>query len=65
MQATMTETEDRFLRRREVERLTGLSCAAIYRRMREGIFPESVKIGRGQVRWKLSDVRKWMEGLST
>ena len=35
---------DRLLRRREVEELTGLSRASIYRLMRRGRFPRPVRV---------------------
>ena len=37
--------EVRILRRREVERLTRLSKASIYRKMRTGTFPLPLKLG--------------------
>lgn len=56
--------DDRMIRRREVERMTGLSRAAIYNQMRIGTFPEARRIGAGPygaVAWSLREVRTWME----
>jgi prophage regulatory protein len=48
------------MRRREVERVTGLSRAGIYKAMRGGYFPENVKIGVNAVRWRVADVQRWL-----
>ena len=52
---------DRLLRRREVEGLTGLSRASIYRLMRRGRFPLPVRVSARAVRWKASDITIWIE----
>ena len=52
---------DRLLRRREVEELTGLSRASIYRLMRSGSFPLPVRVSATAVRWKASDIAVWIE----
>ena len=49
------------LERREIEELTGLSCASIYRKMRSGTFPEPIKISDRAVRWKLAEIEAWIE----
>ena len=54
---------DRLLRRRDVERITGMSRASIYRLMQDGDFPRPVKIGATAVRWKESDIAAWIESL--
>ena len=48
------------LERREIEELTGLSCASIYRKMRKGTFPEPIKISDRAVRWKLAEIEAWI-----
>ena len=53
--------KDRLLRRPEVEELTGLSRASIYRLMRSGRFPASVKVSDTAVRWRASDITAWIE----
>ena len=53
--------KDRLLRRPEVEKLTGLSRASIYRLMRSGRFPASVKVSDTAVRWRASDIAAWIE----
>lgn len=52
---------DRLLRRRQVEEITGLSRSSIYRLMRNGEFPLPVKVGPSAVRWKTSEITVWME----
>ena len=52
---------DRLLRRRQVEEITGLSRSSIYRLMEEGEFPRPVKVGPKAVRWRLSDILRWLE----
>ena len=52
---------DRLLRRREVERITGLSRSSIYRMMHDGDFPRPVRVSPTAVRWKESDITAWLE----
>ena len=56
-------TTDRLLTRTEVERLVGLRHTAIYKLMREGKFPEPLRIGTKAVRWRLSEVEAWVDAL--
>ena len=60
---TQRETTDRLLTRAEVERVVGLKRSALYRAMREGRFPEPLRIGPKSVRWLLSEVEQWIAGL--
>ena len=53
--------QDRLLRRREVEKITGMSRSSIYRLMQYGEFPRPVRIGPAAVRWKASDIMAWIE----
>ena len=55
------KVNDRLLRRREVEELTGLSRASIYRLMRSGRFPLPVRVSATAVRWKASDITVWIQ----
>ena len=54
-------TTDRLLRRPEVEALTGLARATIYRDMASGSFPRPIKLGRRAVAWPQSVINKWIE----
>ena len=53
--------EVRILRRRDVERLTRLSKASIYRKMRNGTFPLPLKLGERAVAWRADEVHAWIE----
>ena len=52
---------DRLLRRRQVEEITGLSRSSIYRLMQDGDFPRPVRVGPAAVRWRTSDITVWLE----
>ena len=52
---------EKLLRRREVEELTGLSRASVYRLISEGEFPRPVRVSATGVRWKASDIAAWIE----
>ena len=52
---------DRLLHRREVERLTGLSRASIYRLEGDGRFPRAVRVAYKGVRWRESDITTWSD----
>ena len=51
---------NRLLRRREVEERTGLARTTIYRKMREGSFPEPIQVGARAVRWPASEIEAWL-----
>ena len=53
--------EDRLLRRREVEQITGMGHSSIYRLMQDGVFPRPVRVGPAAVRWRCSDITGWLE----
>lgn len=56
-----TTTIRPLLRRREVEQITCLGTSTIYRLMREGRFPEPIKIGPKAVRWKPDEIDTYLE----
>ncbi len=55
----MSKEMDRFIRRQEVEEMTGLSCSMIYMLISEGRFPRQIKLGAAS-RWSMLDIRRWM-----
>jgi len=55
---------DRYLRRSEVERSTGLSRSTIYRRISEGSFPAPYDLGGNCVRWREQDLVEWKQSHS-
>ena len=50
----------RLIGRVEVERRCGMSRSSIYRKMRDGTFPEPVKISVRAVRWPESEIEAWI-----
>ncbi|MEA5673252.1 AlpA family transcriptional regulator [Pseudomonas sp. MH2] len=54
---------DRFLRLKEVMRITGLGRNTIYTRMRDGTFPRQVHLGPKSVAWLQSAISQWMESV--
>ena len=58
--------EEQFLRRREVEKITGLSRSTIYRLMDAGVIsPIALVSAPNAVRWRLSEIIAWMESQAT
>lgn len=51
---------DRLLRLTDVERLTGIKKSTIYQLMREGKFPNAVRISRRMTCWPESAVLTWV-----
>jgi prophage regulatory protein len=48
------------LRRKQVERRTGLSRSTIYLRIQEGTFPRPVNLGARAVGWLESEIESWL-----
>ncbi|PXA70272.1 AlpA family transcriptional regulator [Vibrio sp. 11986-1-5] len=55
------ERSMRFLKLKEVMEKTALSRSAIYRKMNDGEFPQSVSLGDRAVAWVESEVDEWVE----
>jgi prophage regulatory protein len=53
----------KILRINQVLDLTGLSRATLWRREREGTFPQRVQLGANSVGWKSDEVLQWLENL--
>jgi len=50
----------RFLRKKSVVLMTGISASGIYDLMNRGLFPKSIKLPGGKsVAWLLSDIEEW------
>ena len=58
---TTTPTPERFMRRHEVEAITGYKTSAIYQKMADGSFPKAVKLGTNRVGWIASEIHAWIE----
>lgn len=57
---------DTIIRLPEVMRLVGLSRASIYRRMKQGTFPQQIQLSNsasrgGAVGWSLTEILAWIE----
>ena len=49
------------LRRRQVEKRTGLTRSPLYARVKEGSFPRPVRLGNGRaVGWIESEIDMWL-----
>lgn len=48
------------LRRKQVERETGLSRSSIYRRIHAGTFPAPVQLGLRSVGWRVADIEQFL-----
>lgn len=48
------------IRRKTVEKITGLSRSSIYSMMSEGTFPKQIKIGRRAVAWRQDNIENWI-----
>ncbi|MGW8464236.1 helix-turn-helix transcriptional regulator [Pseudomonas sp. CLCA07] len=51
----------RFIKRQEVESITGLSCTEIYRRIAADIFPKQISLGPKCVVWIEAEVLAWCD----
>lgn len=51
----------RFIKRQEVESITGLSCTEIYRRIAAGAFPKQVTLGPKSVVWIEAEIMAWCD----
>ncbi|CAM1360801.1 DNA-binding transcriptional activator AlpA [Tenacibaculum litopenaei] len=52
---------NRILKLPEVIQKTGLSRSTIYAYKKEGIFPESIKLGKRSIGWLEQDIENWFE----
>lgn len=48
------------LRRKQVEKRTGLSRSTIYLRIQEGTFPKPINLGERAVGWVESEIDAWL-----
>jgi len=56
----LIEFDSPYQTRHDLEKLLKVSPATIYRWIKEGNFPKSVRLGANMVRWKASDIEAWM-----
>ena len=48
------------MRRRSVERMTGLSKSTLYRLIKKGEFPQPLRMTRKAVRWRREEINEWL-----
>lgn len=53
--------QEKLLRRKEVEKISGLSRSSIYAMMKTGAFPKQVKIGQRAVAWREQEILGWVK----
>lgn len=51
---------DRIIRMKTVLHRTGISRSTLYRKMAEGSFPRSVKLGEHSAGWRESSINRWI-----
>ena len=51
----------KLMTRREVEETVRLGRSAIYKLMREGVFPIPIRVGSRSVRWRASEIDEYLE----
>ena len=54
---------NKLLKRPEVEKITGLSRASIYSKIKTGAFPVPVRLGQNSVAWRAEDIDRWISEL--
>jgi len=59
------KTSKTILRLTEVKRRTGVSKGFIYKHMKTGCFPQSIKIGANAVGWLESDINAYITELES
>ncbi len=58
--ANSTQEKLTILRRKQVEKRTGLSRSTIYLRLKEGTFPRPISLGARAVGWVENEIEAWL-----
>ncbi|MDM1762179.1 AlpA family transcriptional regulator [Acinetobacter sp. 251-1] len=58
---TSKNQNNRLIRRKEVQKKTGLGASSIYAMMKSGEFPQCLNLSERRVAWVESDVDSWVE----
>ncbi len=53
--------QDRLLTTQEVVAMVGMHRVTLYRLRKAGLFPEPVRAGMSAIRYKLSDIERWID----
>jgi len=54
-------SKDRLMKMSELCEFLGVVPSTIYRWLESGQFPQPFDIGQDTVRWRLSEIEKWLE----
>lgn len=54
---------ERLLRLNQVEEVVGYKKSKIYELVKDGFFPQPVKLGTRAVRWRESAISQWIDSL--
>lgn len=57
---TLWRERERFIRKEDVRQLVGLSYSTIWRKMKKGQFPQSLKAPGGCAMWFESEILEWL-----
>jgi len=52
-----------FVREKQVLAMVPITDATLWRWVKAGKFPAPLKLGPGTTAWRLSDVKRWAEGI--
>lgn len=55
------DVQPRFIRRTEVQKITGLGASSIYQLQRDGDFPLAVQLSERRVAWIESEIQEWVK----
>ena len=60
-QKTNSNVQDRIIRTKEVEKMTGLSRTSIWRYEKKNKFPQRISLSECSVGWRLSEIQDWIK----
>jgi len=61
MKTNQIELKDRFIRSKELTKITGLSLSTLWRLENESQFPQRRQLSPGAVGWLWSEILEWLE----
>jgi len=59
----LVDSKPNFYSFEEVMDITGLARGTIYLQMKEGTFPQSIKLGKKRVVWTPKSIQEWVDNL--
>ena len=58
------QTEDSFIRQKQLLPILGFSAPTLWRKVKAGTFPKPIKLGQNITAWRVREVNQWIEGLN-